>query len=208
MFSRTAPAPDRGAPGEGRRPMRLTGFRAMSLVAATLGLLVVSGVHGGSLLGDALVQCGLCAVGAVWVAVGLRRHRPAGPLPLLLAAAVSLNLVATVVWYSPVLLVGDPPLAMPSPADVIWIAAGLVLAGALLVGLTRLEATVAIVLDVAAIAIGIGVLAGVALVGPDLAASELPYGTRVTQAAYAVIDVVVISVVLRTLLVPRHAPLS
>src|SRR5918994_591762 len=140
MFSRTAPAPDRGAPGEGRRPMRLTGFRAMSLVAATLG--------------------------------------------------------------------GDAPLAMPSPADVIWIAAGLVLAGALLVGLTRLEATVAIVLDVAAIAIGIGVLAGVALVGPDLAASELPYGTRVTQAAYAVIDVVVISVVLRTLLVPRHAPLS
>ena len=148
----------------------------------------------------------LCVLSVVWVAGAIRRDRPFGGVWPLVFAAVALNALWTVVWWSPVLAGGDMPLGVPSVADGGWIVADQLLAAALVVSMCKRETPLLVALDVLTIAVGVGLVVGVSLVGPDFATSIVPMKVRVTQACYVVSDVIVISAAARLLLAPRPRP--
>ena len=76
---------------------------------------------------------------------------------------------------------------------------------AIVVALSRRETPLLVVLDVATIAVGVGVVVGIVLVGPDLVASLVPMKVRVTQACYVVCDVILFSAAARLALRPGPA---
>ncbi|MGZ8634456.1 MAG: sensor histidine kinase [Solirubrobacteraceae bacterium] len=156
---------------------------------------------------------GVLIIVLTFMSVGLvggamRRSRPAGIVWPLLRAAVVLNAVCTVAWWWPVLAGGGTALGQPSVADAGWLVANLLLAVAIVVALSRREAPLLVALDVATIAVGVGVVVGIVLVGPDLAASLVPMKVRVTQACYVVCDVILFSAAARLALAPRPRPFA
>ena len=180
-------------------------FHKMIPVAAVLAGLAVLDMLRPNLDSHAVLSLVITATGALWVTVGVWRYVP-GRVGLLLLAAATLNLAAMVVWLAPVLAGGDAPLAQPSIADAGWLIGSPLLAAAMLYALTRRESPRFVVLDVVTLAVAIGVVAGVAVIGPDFGASTAPLELRITQACYVVVDIFLASVVLRVLLAPRGRP--
>ena len=176
---------------------------ALTLVlAATLASGQLSPVWHGALI----VVLTFAAVG--WVHGAMRRSRPAGIVWPLLRAAVVLNAVCTAAWWWPVLAGGGETLGQPSVADAGWLIVNLLFAVAIVVALSRRETPLLVVLDVATIAVGVGVVVGIVLVGPDLVASLVPMKVRVTQACYVVCDVILFSAAARLALAPRPRPFA
>ena len=157
-------------------------FHKMLPVAAVLAGLAVVDMLRPNLEFHAVLSLVITATGALWVAVGVSRYVP-GRVGLLLLAAATLNLAAMVAWLAPVLAGGDAPLAQPSIADAGWLIGNPLLAAALLYALTRRESPRFVALDVVTLAAAIGLVAGVALIGPDFGTSTAPLEVRMTQAA-------------------------
>jgi PAS domain S-box-containing protein len=150
----------------------------------------------------------LTCASAAWVLGAIRRSRPAGIVWALVLATASLNAASTFAWWCPVLAGGGAALAQPSVADAGWLVGNLLLAVAIVVALSRRESPLLVVLDVATIAVGVGLVVGIVLVGPDLVASLVPMKVRVTQASYIACDVVLFSAAVRLALAPRPRPLA
>jgi PAS domain S-box-containing protein len=150
----------------------------------------------------------LTSVSVGWVAGAIRRYAPTGIVWTLLLVAVILNAACTVAWWWPVLAGGGAALGQPSVADAGWLVANLALAVAIVVALSKRETPLLVVLDVATIAVGVGLVVGIVLVGPDLLASLVPMKVRVTQACYVVCDVLMFSAAVRLVFAPRPRPLA
>src|SRR6187551_2545640 len=141
-------------------------FHKMLPVAAALAALAVLDMLRPNLEFHAALSLVVTATGALWVGVGVWRHLP-GRLGLILLASATLNLAAMVAWFAPVLAGGDTTLAQPSIADAAWLIADPLLVVALMYALTRREAARFVALDVLTLAAAIGLVAGVAIIGPD-----------------------------------------
>jgi hypothetical protein len=150
----------------------------------------------------------LTSVSVGWVAGAIRRYAPTGIVWTLLLVAVILNAACTVAWWWPVLAGGGAALGQPSVADAGWLVANLALAVAIVVALSKRETPLLVVLDVATIAVGVGLVVGIVLVGPDLLASLVPMKVRVTQTCYVVCDVLMFSAAVRLVFAPRPRPLA
>jgi PAS domain S-box-containing protein len=175
-----------------------------------LTLVLAAGLASGRLSpvwhGALIIVLTFAAVG--WVHGAMRRSHPAGIVWPLLRAAVVLNAVCTVAWWWPVLAGGGETLGQPSVADAGWLIVNLLFAVAIVVALSRRETPLLVVLDVATIAVGVGVVVGIVLVGPDLVASLVPLKVRVTQACYVICDVILFSAAARLALAPRPRPFA
>ena len=150
----------------------------------------------------------LTSASAGWIVGAIRRHRPAGIVWPLVLGAVILNATCTAAWWWPVLAGGGAALAQPSVADAGWLVGNLLLAVAIVIALAKRESPLLVVLDVATTAVGVGLVVGIVLVGPDLVAGMVPMKVRVTQACYVVCDVVLFSAAVRLALSPRPRPLA
>jgi PAS domain S-box-containing protein len=170
-------------------------------IAATTGVSLPLGVFA-----HTVATVAATLVGSAWVAVGVRRNRPVGLVWSVLAASAALNVVCTLVWYWPVLAHGGDPLPQPSLPDAGWVLSDLLLGAGLVLALTRRERPLTVLLDVAAIVVGAGLVIGVLLVGPDLAHVSAPLDLRVSQVAYVAVDVLLIAGIARALLAPHGRP--
>ncbi len=159
-----------------------------------------------SLLAHGIATLTAVAVGLVWLATGLRRHRPGGSAWVILAAAAATSTVATIAFYWPVLAGGTLPRPQPSLADALWVVSCLLLTVCLVLALTRRERPLMILLDVASNTIGAGLIVGIVLVEPALRRHDVALDLRVSQVVYAVIDVFLFAVVARVLVAPRGRP--
>jgi PAS domain S-box-containing protein len=139
-------------------------------------------------------------LGSAWVGVGLRRHRLPSGLFRLLAAATVTNLVFVLVWASPAILSRGGVLTERSPADLGLVLATLLLAATLVVAMTRRERSLTVLLDLASIIVGAGLVVG-SLLMRDGAVPAI-------EMAYVAADVVLIASALRVLSVPRGRPLA
>ena len=150
----------------------------------------------------------LTCVAAGLVLGAIRRSAPAGVVWGLLLVTAILNAACTFAWWWPLLVGGGAVLAQPSVADAGWMVGNLLLALAIVLAMSKRETPLLVVLDVATIAVGVGLVVGIFLVGPDLLASLLPMQVRVTQACYVACDVVLFSAAIRLALAPRPRPLA
>jgi PAS domain S-box-containing protein len=186
----------------------LTNFRRMSVLAALFACgLVGADVAGAAPRWHGVIMIAATTLGVAWLCAGVRRHRPTGAAWPVLVGAGGLVLACTLAWWTPVALGGGPP-AQPSLTDIGYIVDDQLIALGLLLALARRETPLFVVLDVLTVFVGVGLVVGVAVVGPDFASSIVPMEVRATQAAYVVSDVVLIAVALRLLLAPRPRPLA
>jgi PAS domain S-box-containing protein len=176
---------------------------ALTLVLAAI---IASGRVPPAWHGALIIVLALVCVG--WVHGAMRRSRPAGIVWPLLRASVILNAAATVAWWWPVLAGGEEALAQPSVADAGWLVGNLLITVAIVVALSKRETPLLVALDVATIAVGVGLVVGIVLVGPDLVASLVPMKVRVTQACYIVGDIILFSAAVRLALSPRPRPFA
>jgi PAS domain S-box-containing protein len=184
----------------------MTLFARMLPLALVLGTISVLGLGHPDLLRHAAISILGTGAGLAWIIAGVRRHRPQGRIATLLLGAAALNCAAMIAWYAPVLAGGDATLAQPSIADALWLVADPLLGAALLYALTRRERPLHVILDVLTIAAALALIAGVTLIGPDLATSIAPAKVRMTQLCYVVSDLFVLSAALRVILAPRGRP--
>jgi diguanylate cyclase (GGDEF)-like protein/PAS domain S-box-containing protein len=136
---------------------------------------------------------------AVAIAVGVRRHRPARPLPWLLIAAGLLSYSAgEALFYWPQQVFGYEA-QVPSIADPFYLALYPCLAGGLAVFVRRRSpgGDRAALLDASIITIGVALLSWVFLIGPYLGTAEAGLATRLTSIAYPLGDVLVLAVFAR-----------
>jgi PAS domain S-box-containing protein len=182
-----------------------TNARFAVMAALAVGLvLCTEAADALSVAASGLVAIGIAGVSLAWVITGIRRYRPEGAFWHWLALVVALDLIAALLWSSPAIFTDDERvLGSPSVADACWVASNLVLAGALLRRLLGPRGQLSVVLDVATIASGAGLLVGVLLIGPDLAASGLSGGETLNAVSFAITDIVLIAVVSR-ILMARH----
>ncbi len=177
-------------------------LRQRTVVPLALLLLAVAETTGAA--ATSLATIALSALGLLCAVAGIRRHRPEGRLWHVLAGAIAVQGIAVVVWH------GHPLLGLPYPgpgvADVGWIVANALLAGTLLYILTGRERPLTVLLDTVAIGAGVGLVAGVAIIGPKLVAGDVSLGQSTIPSAYALVDVVLLSSVLRLLMAPRGGP--
>ena len=158
----------------------------------------------GPSVGWGLVYVGVCMLCLAAILVGVWRNRPTRPLAwYLLAVAYLVLTAASAVWY-PYALWTRALLSYPSIAD------GLFLCGyvILLVGLVALlrgrsaGRDEAGLLDAAIIASGMGVLAWVYLIQPQLTSSTLSRTGRATTIAYPLVDILLVGVLARMAFAP------
>jgi signal transduction histidine kinase len=143
----------------------------------------------------------IAVVGLVLVGFGMRRHRPSGAVWPLLAAALAVNAVATAILHAPAVLGATGQTVYSSSwLDVGWVVTNLLLAAALLCALAARERLLAVVLDVATMAAAVGLVVGLALVGPDV--GTLSSMDAAVGAARAGSDIVLISILVRLALTP------
>lgn len=179
------------------RRVTAAGAALACIVAMALSLPLLW--HGGATGAGTLLGC-------AFLVAGLRRHRPDGPGWWLLAASMGLNVASMLAWYAPVFVGGDAPLPQPSLADVGWVVSDGLLAAGLVVALTRRERPLVVLLDTLSIVVGVGLVFGVLLIGPAVAAGTSPPMLRVSQVAYVAVDVMVFAAIVRVLLAPRGRP--
>jgi PAS domain S-box-containing protein len=179
---------------------------SVAVVLAVAAATIFSGWFPPAWHGAIVIALTFVCVG--WIYGAMRRYRPPGIVwPLLLGSAV-LNAACTAAWWWPVLAGDGAALAQPSVADAGWIIANQMLAVAIVIALSRRETPLLVVLDVATIAVGVGLVVGVVLVGPDIVTSLVPMKVRVTQACHVVSDLILFAAAMRLALSPRPRPLA
>lgn len=176
-----------------------------ALAYGSLGVLAV-GVF--LLLGDGLesgvVYDAVAVSAALAVLVGIHLYRPARALPwLLVALGTALTAAGEITWEVYEVLGRNP---FPSVADVLYLAgypvtgAGLVL---LARGRSRRNARAqAALLDAAIVTVAAGVVAWVFLVEPYAADTSLTLMERSLSAAYPLMDVLLLTLLVRLLFAP------
>jgi PAS domain S-box-containing protein len=179
---------------------------SVALVVALAAATIFSGSFPAAWNGAIVIALTLVCVG--WIYDAIRRYRPGGIVWSLLVGSAVLNAACTAAWWWPVLAGGGAALAQPSVADAGWLVANLLLAVAIVIALSKREMPLLVVLDVATIAVGVGLVVGVVLVGPDLVTSLVPMEVRVTQACHVVCDVILFAAAMRLALSPRPRPLA
>jgi signal transduction histidine kinase len=146
---------------------------------------------------------GVSASAVAAMVVGVRRHRPANPVPWqALIAAQVIYLAADLTFYTLHFLVRSE--AYPSVADLLYLAHyPLVILGVLLLSRSRARGTDrGSLIDAAIIATGFGVMSLVLLIEPNVDTDALPMLARLVSAAYPLMDVLVLATVARLVVGP------
>jgi hypothetical protein len=164
------------------------------VAAAVVALPLDPRLHG-------LAVAGATVLGSVWVGAGLRRHRLPRGLFRLLAITTVTNLVSVLAWVSPVILDRGGSLAEPSHADPGLVLATLMLAATLIVALSRRQRPSTVLLELASIAVGVGLVIGSLLVRGGAGGEQLAI-----EVAYVTADIVLTACVLLGLSAPRGRP--
>jgi signal transduction histidine kinase len=167
-------------------------------VASLLYLGIPGSIPLPALVPRLLLYQGVSASAVVALVLGVRRHRPGNTVPwYLLIAGQAIYLLADLTFYTLHDLLHSE--AFPSPADLLYLGhypfmviAVLQLARSRSRGSDR-EALI----DASIIAIGVGVLSLVFLIEPAVAASEQPLLMRSADAAYPIMDMLVLAVAAR-----------
>ncbi len=149
----------------------------------------------------ALIYLGVSAGAVAAVAIGVRRHRPAGRTGwLLLGAGQLLFAAAETCAYGLEYLGGG--LTEPSVADVLYVAAYPALAAGLLVFVRRRTPgwDAPTVIDASIVAIGAGLLCWMFVVEPLTLDAGLTTAAKVVQGAYPVMDLLILVLAVRMLL--------
>jgi signal transduction histidine kinase len=183
----------------------------LPVLYAGLGLvLVVVFLAVQSELGRAVLYDALAASAVVAILAGVWIHRPARPLPwYLLAGGYAAFVAGEVTWHVYGFALDQDP--FPSVADVFYLA-GYPLIGVALLLLARergagREQERAGVLDAAIVTVAAFVVLWVFLVDPYAADGSLPLDERVLSAAYPLMDVLLLTLLVRLLFVPgRRSP--
>lgn len=145
-------------------------------------------------------------VGFVSVAVmlvGIRRNTPSRRVPwYLLTAGIALMTVGDLLWSWFELVLGTDP--YPSAADVVYLAAYPFLgAGLLMLARARgSERHPTAAIDSLLVSVGLGLVAWVTLVAPALRDPELDLASTVVGAAYPIVDIILIGLLVRLLTAP------
>jgi PAS domain S-box-containing protein len=137
------------------------------------------------------------------IALGLRLFQPAHRRLWRVFGVFATLWAAGWVVAAPSLVAHGAYPASPSAADALWIASYVAVAAGLAAMLIRRERAYAVLIDVAAIVASLGVMSGIFLIAPYLAASHLPAGERLTHVVYAAVDIVNFALMVRLLLSPR-----
>ena len=135
------------------------------------------------------------------ILVGARMHRPGRRLPWV-AFAVGLSLFAVGDIAFDVYAAVEHAIPIPSVADVLYLAAYPVLAwGMVLLVRYRVRGSdLAGALDVVMVALGVGVLAWVVVIGPYAHDRTLSLAAQIISIAYPALDLLLVAVVVRLVL--------
>jgi len=175
----------------------------LALTVAGAGVFFIPAV--GPTVGWGLVYVALCGLSLVAVLLGVRRNRPARPLGwYLLVAGYVVLVVGNGVWY-PYVLWTRTTLPYPSITDALFVSSYAILLVGLVVLLRSRSAgrDRAGLLDAAIIASGIGMLAWVYLIQPQLQASTLSLAGQASTIAYPIVDIVLVGILARMAVAPR-----
>jgi signal transduction histidine kinase len=183
----------------------------LPVLYAGLGLvLVVVFLAVQSELGRAVLYDALAASAVVAILAGVRIHRPARPLPwFLLAAGYAAFVAGEVTWHVYGFALDEDP--FPSVADAFYLAGYPLIAAALVLlarerGAGRAQERAGL-LDAAIVTVAAFVVLWVFLVDPYAADGSLPRDERVLSAAYPLMDVLLLTLLVRLLFVPgRRSP--
>jgi signal transduction histidine kinase len=161
-------------------------------------------------LGRAVFYDALAASAVLAILAGVRIHRPAKPLPwFLLAAGFGAFVAGEIAWHVYGFALEQDP--FPSLADLFYLAGyPLIGAGLLLLardlGAGRAQERAG-ALDAAIVTVGAFVVSWVLLVDPYAADGSLPLIDRALSAAYPLMDVLLLTLLVRLLFVPgRRTP--
>ena len=175
----------------------------LALTVAGAGVFFIPAV--GPTVGWGLVYVALCGLSLVAVLLGVRRNRPARPLGwYLLVAGYVVLVVGNGVWY-PYVLWTRTTLPYPSITDALFLSSYAILLVGLVVLLRSRSAggDRAKLLDAAIIASGIGMLAWVYLIQPQLQASTLSLAGQASTIAYPIVDIVLVGILARMAVAAR-----
>jgi len=169
----------------------------LALTVAGGGVFVLPAVR--PTVGWGLVYVALCLLCVAAVLLGVRLNRPARPLPwYLLAVGYGLLTAGVAVWYPYVVWTGTV-LAYPSIADGLFLASYAVLLTGLILLIRSRSAgrDQAGLLDAAIMASGLGMLAWVYLIEPQLRGSTLSPAGQAATIAYPIVDIVLVGILAR-----------
>jgi diguanylate cyclase len=169
----------------------------LALTVAGGGVFVLPTVR--PTVGWGLVYVALCLLCMAAVLLGVRLNRPARPLPwYLLVVGYGLLTAGVAVWYPYVVWTGTV-LAYPSIADGLFLASYAVLLTGLIVLIRSRSAgrDRAGLLDAAIMASGMGMLAWVYLIEPQLRGSTLSPAGQAATIAYPIVDLVLVGILAR-----------
>ena len=189
------------SPAGARPPYRTKPFSArlwIAFVALGVAMTVVYYLLPSSGTGQAIVYVAMAALTTTAIAIGLRRNRPQARSPwVILIAGHAVYTIAAILWHSEQFFGEVPP--FPGPSDPMWITAYLLIAVAVarLVTNREMYRDRTALLDSLIIAIGVGVLSFQFIIAPALALSDLTLAAHVTSAAYPVIDLIILAVLVR-----------
>ena len=137
------------------------------------------------------------------ILIGVRANRPHQARPwLVLATAATLMSLANLVWYlyPPAF---HTPLGSPSVADGLDLAGyGLLIAGMAMLIRARTRASDNGFLDTTILTVSLGVLSWAFLIGPYVQKSSLPFGVHLVSAAYPLVDILLVGLLVRLVLTP------
>jgi len=192
-----------GLSGDGGSPRYRSLWRwYLALAVAGAGVFLLPAAE--PTVGWGLAYVALCVLGLVAVLLGVRRNRMARPLGWqLLAAGYGVLTIGNWLWYPHVLWTGTM-LAYPSITDALFLSSYALLLVGLVVLLRSRSAgrDRAGLLDAAIIASGLGVLAWVYLIQPQLQVSNLSLAGRAATIAYPLLDLVLIGILARMAFAP------
>jgi signal transduction histidine kinase len=174
----------------------------LTLSLAGAGLFFLPTV--GRAVGWGLLYVALCLLSVLAILLGVRRNRPARPLAwYILAAGYVVLTVGNLVWY-PYALWTTTTLPYPSISDGLFLSSYVTLLVGLVVLLHGRSAgrDRAGLLDAAIIASGIGMLAWVYLIQPQLQASALSLAGQATTVAYPLVDIMLVGILARMAFAP------
>jgi PAS domain S-box-containing protein len=145
---------------------------------------------------------------AAAVAAGIRRHRPRPLAPWVLVGGGQLVwAIAWVVWELPIVFHDRVPSA-GSTINLVFLAGNLLVAASLAVILVMRERDALGVVDAAAIAASLGVVAWAGLLHRYTNSPLVSAGGEVVQIAYGLADVLLVALVVRVLVAPIRRSLS
>ena len=181
--------------------------RRIALIAAGAGL------AGAYLLVDAPAAKAVLVVlvtggSAAAVAAGIHRHRPPRVAPWLLVGGGQLVwAVAWVLWQVPIVFEDRVP-APGAPVNLVFLAGNLLVAASLVVIIVMRERDYVGVVDAAAIAASLGVVAWAGLLHRYAHSPSVSAAGEAVQIAYGLVDVLLVALVVRVLVAPVRWSLS